>query len=107
MLILTDAEPRDLGYFELDHRACDAPLPEGIPRHLETHTYTCSHCCSVVVLNALRKRERYKCKSCDHHICDNCAAELFEGAACKTFWQKAEEIMERAVRQPNSTIILP
>lgn len=103
MLILTDKEPRGLGYLEIDHRQVDAP---GL-RHFEADTYTCTHCHSVVILNPERKRERYKCGGCNHHICDDCAAKKVAGEPCKTFWQQADEVLERAARQPNPSIILP
>ena len=106
MLILTDSEPRGLGYLEIDHRAVCAPVAPGM-RHFEADTYTCSHCQFVVVMNPARKRERYKCPGCNHHVCDDCAAKKFAGAPCKTFWQQADEVLERVVRQPNPTIILP
>lgn len=104
-LIITDG-PRGLGYFELDHRATPAAV-EG-PRHFEADTYTCSHCQFVVVMNPARKRERYKCKGCNHHICDGCEALKFAGAPCKTYAQKVDEIQERDLRHPElANIILP
>lgn len=106
-IILTDAEPHGLGYLEIDQRAVDV-LPPGTIRHFEADTYTCSHCQAVVILNPNRKRERYKCPGCQHHICDNCSAKRFAGEPCKTFWQKADEILEQSVRQTESgPIILP
>jgi hypothetical protein len=91
---------------EIDNRACD--LPPGVQRHFEADTYTCTHCSRVVVLNPARKRERYKCGGCNHHICDECAAEVVAGAACKTMQQKYEEHMERVLRHTASgSIILP
>ncbi len=107
MLIFTDKEPRGLGHLELDQRAVDAPLPAGVPKYFECDTYTCSHCQVVVLMNPERARERYKCAGCNHHICDNCAADSAAGIPCKTFAQKVEAEMERAIRQPGSTIILP
>jgi len=108
MLIITDGLPRGLGYYEIDHRAVCSPVPDGLPRHFEADTYTCSHCNAVVVLNPQRVRERYKCRGCNHHICDNCAAARLSGAACKTMWQVIDESMEAAVRQPDpSLLILP
>lgn len=106
MLIISDSEPRGLGYLEVDQRAVEA-LPAGTPRHFEADTYTCSHCQAVVILNPERKRERYKCSGCSHHICDGCAAKRFEGAPCRTFAQVADEARERAARQSALPIILP
>lgn len=101
MLIITDGQPRGLGHVEVDQRNVEAPLPPGVQRYFEADTYTCTHCERIVVLNPLRKRERYKCAGCNHHICDGCAAERYAGAPCKTFQQKVAEVLERATRQPN------
>jgi hypothetical protein len=60
----------------------------------------------VVVLNPARVRERYKCKSCQHHICDDCAAATVTGAACKTWNQVIEELQERDARQSQSGLII-
>lgn len=91
MLILNDMEPRGLGYIEIDHRA-GGLAPAGLPKHFEADTYTCSHCQTVVILNPLRRRERYKCTSCSHHICDKCAANVVAGAACLTWNRFIEEL---------------
>ena len=108
MLLITDGLPRGLGYLEVDQRGVDAPLPPGTPRHFEADTYTCTHCTAVVVMNPLRVRERFKCKGCNHHICDACAAEMVAGASCVTMAQKIEEHMEQAARQAGSgSILLP
>lgn len=108
MLIITDGLPRGLGYLEIDQRNVYALLPPGVQPHFEADTYTCTHCQRVVVLNPARTRERYKCKGCSHHICDDCAAEMVTGAACKTFAQIVDEHLEQAARQPDSpSIILP
>jgi len=108
MIIIDGNQPRGLGYLQIDQRNVHAPLPAGTQRHLETDTYTCSHCQKVVILNPNRTRERYKCTGCQHHICDTCAAEKFAGKQCKTFWQQANELLEKSVRQTNpSPIILP
>jgi hypothetical protein len=108
-LILTDQHgPRDLGHVEIDQRAVPTALPVGTPRYFEAHTYTCSHCQVVVILNPERTRERYKCRGCNHHICDNCAAKRFAGAQCKTFMQTVDEVLELSERQLKSdSIILP
>lgn len=106
-IIFTDNEPRGLGYYELDHRAVDVPMPAAM-RHIECDTYTCSHCEAVVILNPQRKRARYKCKGCNHHICDGCAAKRLSGERCRTYAQYVDELRERDARQPeNSHLILP
>lgn len=108
-LLVTDGLPRGLGELVVDQRNVEAPLPPGTQRYLEAGTYTCTHCSRVVVMNPMRVRERYKCKGCNHHICDPCAAEMAAGAACKTMQQKYEEHLERVTRQPEppQSLILP
>jgi hypothetical protein len=100
-LLITDNLPRGLGYVELDHRA-SIEAPSGLPRYFEADTYTCTHCSQVVIMNPDRKRERYKCRGCNHHICDNCAAERIAGGPCKTMAQKIDEYMNAV--DTNSTI---
>ena len=107
MLVITDGLPRGLGYYEVDHRA--APVA-GVPRHFEADTYTCTHCQVVVVMNPERKRERYKCRGCNHHICDDCAALRVAGAPCFTFMQRVDQVLEqveRGLRQPDAPLLLP
>lgn len=101
MLVITDGLPRGLGYLEIDHRAAGNP-PEGLPTHFEADTYTCTHCSAVVVMNPARKRERYKCFGCSHHICDPCAAESVAGVPCLTMQHKYELHLE----QLNSSVLL-
>ena len=91
-LLKTNGLPSGLGYLEIDHRAAGNP-PMGLPRHFEADTYTCTHCSKVVVMNPSRVRERYKCRGCNHHICDNCAAIRTAGGECKTMQQQYEEAM--------------
>lgn len=91
MLILNDMEPRGLGYIEIDHRA-GGIAPDGLPKHFEADTYTCSHCQRIVVMNPARKRERYKCNGCSHHICDECAVKKVSGEPCKTWNQFIDEL---------------
>ena len=106
MLIRT--QPTGGGWLMLDHRA-SAELPPGIANRLfEADTYTCTHCQRVVVMNPERKRERYKCRGCNHHICDGCAALRTAGGPCRTFAQLADEVMAKAERQAEAhSLILP
>lgn len=90
-LLITDGLPRGLGYLEVDNRASGG-------RHLEADTYTCTHCQRVVVMNPLRKRERYKCGGCNHHICDDCAALRATGAPCRTWAQKIDEVASQQAK---------
>jgi len=104
-LLITDGLPRGLGYVEIDNRASGMPVGQA---HFEADTYTCTHCSKVVILNLLRKRERYKCTGCNHHICDGCAADMVAGGKCETMQQKYEKYLEKVLRQlPSSPIILP
>ena len=98
MLIITDGNPRGLGYYEVDQRASGIPVANGAS-HFEADTYTCSHCQAVVVMNPARKRERYKCYGCAHHICDNCAAEMQANGVCTPYQKKVEEYFEQLARQ--------
>lgn len=92
MLVRTDDQgPQGAGYLEIDNR------PAGF-RQLEFDTYTCTHCSGVVVMNPARTRERYKCRGCNHHICDGCAAERAAGAPCLTMQQRYDEDMNRLER---------
>ena len=99
MLIITDTLPRGLGYLQIDNRA-NGDLPPGASTpHFEADTYTCTHCQRVVVMNPERVRPRYKCRGCNHHICDNCAAIKEAGAPCKTFAQLVDEVLENTEKQ--------
>jgi hypothetical protein len=100
MLIYTDGIPRGLGYLETDDR------PAG-GTHLEFDTYTCTHCCRVVILNPERNRERFFCRGCNHHICDECAAKRSAGSPCKTWAQWEDELREQERRLSQSGILLP
>ena len=105
MLLITDGLPRGLGYVEVDNRASGMPPGKS---HFEADTYTCTHCSRVVILNPQRKRDRYKCSGCNHHICDTCAGDMVAGAKCETMQQKYEKYLEQVSRQVlHSPIILP
>jgi hypothetical protein len=111
MLLITDGNPRGLGYVEIDHRQSPIPakdLPPGVSaNYFEADTYTCSHCQVVVVMNPARVRARHKCGGCNHHICDPCAARRAAGDPCKTFQQIIDEVREAVLRQTVSGTILP
>ena len=108
MLLITDGLPRGLGWLEVDQRASGIPVAGTKTDHFESDTYTCSHCTGVVILNPERKRERYKCKGCNHHICDACAAKIVAGEPCLTFIERMEQDLERATRQlASGSILLP
>jgi hypothetical protein len=102
-VIKTDAfGPRGLGYLEIDHRGAEE-LPPGTKRYFEADTYTCTHCERIVVMNPERKRERYKCSKCNHHICDDCAAAMYAGAECvpvKALADRIQEQAEKGIRWP-------
>lgn len=109
MLIKTDEDRTDLGYFLLDHRH-SAELPPGVAGRLVEHaTFTCSHCQAVVIMNPDRTRDRTKCRGCNHLICDGCAAQRAMGAPCRTWAQLVDEKLAEAIRQAESPfpVILP
>jgi hypothetical protein len=83
-----------MGYLEIDQRASGVPVVGNASAHAEFDTYTCTHCNAVVVMNPQRRRERYKCMGCNHHICDGCAAEKAAGAECITMQQRYEESLK-------------
>lgn len=99
MLIKTDDNPTDLGYFMVDQRASGLPTSIGRPL-LESATYTCRHCERVIVMELTRSRPRYKCFGCSHLICDPCAAEKYaNGGRCVTYAQKLDETLTQELRQ--------
>lgn len=112
MLIKNDTYgPSDLGYFLIDNRA-SGDLPPGCRAPVfEADTYTCRHCEAVVVMNPDRKRERYKCVSCSHHICDPCAALMAAGKECYPFKKYVEDSLDALAkvetRPTDATLILP
>jgi hypothetical protein len=103
MLITTDENPTNLGYYMVDQRASGIPVGMGKPL-LECATYTCTHCQRVVFLNAQRIRPRYKCHGCSHLICDPCAADKFSkyGGRCVTYAQQLDEILGQEERQTSA-----
>ena len=71
------------GYLKIDHRGspgvpADIARQTGMPGALtglfEAPTLTCHHCGTVMLENPLRNRPRNYCSSCDHFLCDGCAA---------------------------------
>lgn len=96
------------GYLLIDHR--DSPgIPESLARAVgmppgagggifEAATYTCNHCCRVVVINHLRTRERAYCSKCDHYICDGCGATKALTGECRTMEQIIEQTQEAAIK---------
>lgn len=116
MLIKSDTTgPSGLGFLEIRHPMDldpkDLPPIVGNAHVFEADTYTCTHCNAVVVMNPDRSRPRYKCRGCNHHICDSCAALRTAGAPCKTMQQQADEYFEQVERQGQAgeatSIILP
>lgn len=106
---------RHEGYLSIDHRESPglseaavhgAGLPPGAGSGLfEAPTYTCSHCCRVVIVNPLRTRAREWCAKCDKIICDDCSRVMAATGECKPFKQIVEEIQEAASRQ--EPILIP
>ena len=103
------------GYFLADHRdspgisdemANAAGLPVGCGRGVfEAPTFTCSHCCRVVILNPNRRRERGWCWSCDRYICDGCKATMEKTGKCDSFEKFADEYRNAASN--GKTLIFP
>lgn len=76
---------RTAGELLIDHRASPGTteVPEG--KLLEVATYTCSHCCAVVVMHARRTRPREVCLRCMAIICDPCAKRRAKRGNCTPF----------------------
>lgn len=87
-----------LGYLIIDQRGSGIPVEGATGAVIERDTYTCTHCNAVVVMNPMRKRERYRCIGCSHNICDPCAADAVAGTPCKTMQQRYEESLEVLAR---------
>lgn len=102
------------GYLLIDHR--DSPglsdevvhhadLPPGSGRGVfEAPTYTCSHCCRVVVLNPNRRRDREYCSKCDRYICDQCGIAMSQSGVCRPFSQICDEVREAGSRNAGPII---
>lgn len=82
------------GYFMVDNRL--APPTEGLPRFLETSTRTCGHCQQIVIMNPGRVRQRTFCKKCDHYVCDNCAAVMWQTGECQDIQRTIDKVLERS-----------
>lgn len=104
------------GWLLLDHRNADpvpdqvvvaAGLPPGCGSGIaEFATFTCRHCCRVVVKHPMRKRERYFCHGCNHLLCDGCGGARAAGAACKTIDQIIDEYRESVTKNPDHPLII-
>jgi len=92
-------ERKEGGWLMVDNRLSGGKL-------LEASTFTCTHCGAVVVMNPERTRERTKCFSCQHIICDNCAAIYSQTRVCDSLARKIDEQFERVVHGAPH-IILP
>jgi len=104
------------GYFLLDHsnspglepsviKSIDTDLPTNIGRtKFEAPTYTCSHCCRVVVINPLRQRERGYCSKCDHYVCDQCNAVRIATGVCKTWKEIGDEIINSELKAQSKNL---
>jgi hypothetical protein len=72
---------------------------------LETATYTCRHCGTVVILNPQRTRDRNVCRSCMAVVCDRPTCVL----NCQPFDRLIEEVVAgRPLRiDPHTNLLLP
>ena len=99
------------GYLLIDHTnspGIDGDIIQGISPDLPTNigrarfecpTYTCSHCCRIVVLHPLRQRERGYCNKCDHYVCDDCNAIRLATGVCRTYREIVDEWAEDDAKQ--------
>jgi len=73
------------GELLIDHRASPGTslVPEG--KVFESATYTCIHCCRIVVKELRRTRDRAVCLKCMAIICDECDEARAQGASCAPF----------------------
>jgi len=73
------------GELLIDHRASPGTpsVPEGTV--LESATYTCIHCCRIVIKEFRRTRDRAVCLKCMAIICDECDAARAHGSPCAPF----------------------
>lgn len=85
-------------YLLIDHRAYNGEL-------FEAATYTCRHCCGVIIKNPLRERERAYCPKCDGYICDSCEAIRHEPGYQHMPWKEVVDLVRNgdAVVLPEST----
>jgi hypothetical protein len=81
----------DEGYLLIDNRCAG----EGM---IEAGTYTCAHCERIVIKNYARLRERYSCKKCNRHICDNCAAVMARTLECVPMAKIVDDVLNAAVK---------
>lgn len=84
------------GYVRIDHR--ESPGIPGMPfrskgTFFEAPTMTCNHCQAVVIVNPDRTRERARCYSCDHYICDACEGLRVAGKSCRPMKQVIDELL--------------
>lgn len=110
------------GYLMVDHRASPGIPPDiaqqlGMdPYHcqegkvLETKTFTCTHCKSVVVPNLNRVRPREKCIKCSgKYICDGCYFISTQPDYIHTPYEKKLDIVKdlEAKGLSHSPLLLP
>lgn len=82
-----------------DEIVARADLPPGSGRGIfEAPSYTCKHCCRVVIINPKRNRERAYCRGCEHLLCDDCGAERTRTGLCRTFDQVIDEMLNQAAK---------
>jgi hypothetical protein len=97
------------GYLLIDHRDSpglseeavhNAGMPPGSARGVfEVATFTCSHCCRVVIIDPRSTNSPPYCAGCNRYICKTCGAIKALTGECKTFLQVVEEHQEAVSRQ--------
>jgi hypothetical protein len=97
------SRPKYFGHLFVDHRA--SPGIPGLPGHgegqvFEADTQHCNHCNVPVILNPLRRRDRFICPKCDWYCCDNCAVAFKINEVCKPFEQVADEVQSGKLLLP-------
>jgi hypothetical protein len=101
------------GYLLIDHRASPG-VPQELLRSLgidapgisegqiyETRSLHCTHCGGCVVVNMDRTRERGHCPSCDHYICDLCAAQYRLDSRCIVYEERALGVLRKTLVGPS------
>lgn len=83
----------------------DAPAVPG-GQTFESALRVCHHCQRDIILLPNRAKEANWCWSCDHDICDMCAAARAAGQQCNPFIRRMEKHFNRIAKNQVPTIII-